>query len=40
MGVQSFRTTKVPILGLSFENFKKNCHLDVTLASQEVAFYF
>jgi len=29
MGVQSFRTTKVPILELSFENLEKKCHLDV-----------
>jgi hypothetical protein len=29
MGVQSFGTTIVPILGLPFESPKKKCHLDV-----------
>ncbi len=39
MGVQSFRTTKVPILGLSLENFKKKCHLDVALVESHRIYY-
>jgi hypothetical protein len=29
MSIQSFKTTKVPKLGLALENLKKKCHLDV-----------
>jgi len=39
MGVQSFRTTKVPILGLSLENFEKKCHLDVAPMESYRVYY-
>jgi hypothetical protein len=39
MGVQSFKTTKVPILGFSHENFKKKCHLDVALIVSYRVYY-
>jgi hypothetical protein len=39
MGIQSFETTKVPILGCSLESLGKKCHLDVAFMESHKIYY-
>jgi hypothetical protein len=39
MNVQSFKTTRVPILGLPHGNIGKKCHLDVAYMENHKAYY-
>ncbi len=39
MNVQSFKTTRVPILGLPLGNRGKKGHLDVVFAERHIVYY-
>jgi hypothetical protein len=39
MNIQSFKTVKVLILGLSFGNPRKKCHLDVAPMKNHRVYY-
>jgi hypothetical protein len=39
MGVQSFRTTKVPVLGLPLGRPKEKWHLDVVPMERHIVYY-
>jgi hypothetical protein len=39
MNVQNFKTIKASILGFSFGNFGKKCHLDVAFMESHTIYY-
>jgi len=39
MSIQSFGTTRVPILGLSFGSLREKSHLDVVFAKRHKVYY-
>jgi len=39
MNIQSFKTTKVPILGLPFGSIGEKWHLDVVLVEKHKVYY-
>jgi len=39
MKVQSFRITKVPVLGLPLGSLGKKCHLDVAVIERQKEYY-
>jgi hypothetical protein len=39
MNVQNFKTTRVPILGLSLGNLGEKCHLDIAHVENHRIYY-
>jgi hypothetical protein len=39
MNIQSFGTTRVPILGLALRSLGKKCHLDVAPMENHIVYY-